>query len=460
MNALQRVNFGQITGQKVSPATIGGGFGYSPASAMNQYFSLEPAQNSFDLGKGPGNPQPGRSPQVAQHQPYETGMLKQMLTMMLQLMMQMMQHLLGQGQRPQGTGTPGNGADKAPNSTVADKKPEGYASTGTGTTSNGADKAPDSTVSDKKPEECANTGARAKGNGADKVPESTVADKKPEEYGTKSPNPQDSRPYANRPGETDTEGVKDPLVTREYTGGTKGSITGDPHFTGFDGETYDVMGEAGKTYNLLSDKGVQVNGKFVQWGDKGATVLGSVGLTVGDSKIQYDNNGAPSINGETMEKGRAYQLDDGGVAVWDGNKLTVRTDEYDINVTQRKDPKGNYLNVAVEINEGGPMADGVAPDGLLGQTADNQAGKKQGDLGLDQGQQGGTVIDGVICDYEEGGLFTHDSKTSRYGAEVGNVQKDKDGVSVEVQDPAGNIIYKDPARKTEASNHQEKKQAA
>jgi hypothetical protein len=67
-----------------------------------------------------------------------------------------------------------------------------------------------------------------------------------------------------------------------------------------------------------------------------------------------------------------------------------------------KDKGINYLDSTVKLL-GSPFADNVKPHGLIGQTADGIAGLKN--TGIDQGKQGGTVIDGSIVDYEVQDLF-------------------------------------------------------
>jgi hypothetical protein len=229
-----------------------------------------------------------------------------------------------------------------------------------------------------------------------------------------------------------------------YNGGGNGNYWGDPHLVGFDGEKYDVMGQPGKTYNMLSDEGVQYNTTFAKWGSQGATVISKAGIQVGDQKIYFDRSGdAPTINGQAMIEGDDVALPDGGSASWDGTKLTVKTQEYTIDLEAKDlgNPKGAYLESHVSINDGGPFSDFVAPHGLLGQTADGVAGQK--DTGHDQGDQGGTVIDGTVADYEEADLWSHSDKFSRFGVQVDSVQTqtDADGNVIKTFDMNGNVLF-------------------
>jgi hypothetical protein len=176
------------------------------------------------------------------------------------------------------------------------------------------------------------------------------------------------------------------------------------------------MGQAGKSYNMLSDKDFQYNTQFEDWqdGSNVNTAIGAAGIQIGNSKVSLDaNTGKAAVDGTDMTIGQQVSLDDGGSATWDGTKLDVSSNEYNVDLTVQTDPRGiKYLDSNVKITSD-PFADGVKPHGLLGQTADGIAGQKN--TGVDQGKQGGTVIDGTIQDYEVSGLFdTTSSKYSRF----------------------------------------------
>ncbi len=138
-----------------------------------------------------------------------------------------------------------------------------------------------------------------------------------------------------------------------------GSIVGDPHFTGADGEHYDVQGHAGQTYNLLSDNGIEVNGRFQAYGDNGATTVGEMGITVrGDDgrnhRIDIQPGGKLEIDGQCYGNGCFL----GGMVEKDGNTITVNTRNYDLKVTDG----GGYLDTQIDANGA------RRPDGLWGQS--------------------------------------------------------------------------------------------
>ena len=85
--------------------------------------------------------------------------------------------------------------------------------------------------------------------------------------------------------------------------------------------------------------------------------------------------------------------------------LNFSNSEYTINLSDDPNDK-NALKSDVKIKDGvNPLADGVAPHGLLGQTADGTAGVHKGVNNQNVKKQGGTVIDGTVDQYEVNDLF-------------------------------------------------------
>ena len=174
-----------------------------------------------------------------------------------------------------------------------------------------------------------------------------------------------------------------------------------------DGGNYDVQGSAGKTYNILSDKGLQVNAEFKKYGNATATAMGEVGITMGKDQVEIDSAGKLMINGEAKQDG-AYQVN-GNTVEKHGDKVSVQTAEYKISSTI----ENSYINLS--FSSSNVMSDGVDPHGLWGQTADGDGVARNGDTG--SGAQGGGAIeklDGTISAkgdkttvnlYEVGGLF-------------------------------------------------------
>jgi hypothetical protein len=193
--------------------------------------------------------------------------------------------------------------------------------------------------------------------------------------------------------------TEDPIAANEH-----GRIWGDPHFEGGDGGKYDVQGEAGKTYSLLTDEGLDLRGRFDAW-SAGVTVVGKTGLTLtGEdgqtSEIAFNKDGTATIDGEVMEEGKTYDLADGGTTVLEGNELTVKTAEgYTIKQSTQGSGDRAYINIDVTTGENG-VGSGQLPGGLLGQSFDADSEARVG-----SGNQGESAIDGSVEDYEVDALF-------------------------------------------------------
>jgi hypothetical protein len=198
--------------------------------------------------------------------------------------------------------------------------------------------------------------------------------------------------------------ANDPYAPAPVFSNTPGAYEGDPHLTGFDGEKYDVMGQSGKIYNMLSDKNFQYNTAFMALGPTGNTAIGNAGILVGIDQLGFDAKvGIPTLNGTALAVNKKATLADGtSTALWDGTTFTVDSPEYEVALKLQKEFGTQNLQSTIKLL-GSPFADDVKPHGLLGQTADGVAGNK--DTGTDQGNQGGTVIDGSINDYEVNSLF-------------------------------------------------------
>ncbi len=169
-----------------------------------------------------------------------------------------------------------------------------------------------------------------------------------------------------------------------------GRIWGDPHFIGQDGDKYDVQGEAGKSYNLLSDKNFQMNGKFEKFGNDGATVVGKMGIAAGSDQIDVAKDGAVSVNGKALKEGDTVALANGGSVKYGDGKVSIDSGEWKTDVAFQGSGDNAYLNIDVKTENA--IADGVKPHGLLGQTFDADSDVRKGDEG--SGAQGGGAIEG------------------------------------------------------------------
>lgn len=199
------------------------------------------------------------------------------------------------------------------------------------------------------------------------------------------------------------------------------TIWGDPHFVGADGGKYDVHGEAGKTYNILSDQDFQMNSLFRGAGN-GVTFMSVVGFTLGTDQISVAEGGEVKVNGQVVGEGEHLN----GVVTKEGREVTIKHGEYEIVLDT-----GTNDGLYVDFKSQNVAADGVMPHGLWGQTADGDGEARNGDQGSDA--QGGGVIertDGTITEsgdkttvqaYEVSGLFdTNFTNFNRFSGGNGN----------------------------------------
>ena len=173
-----------------------------------------------------------------------------------------------------------------------------------------------------------------------------------------------------------------------------GRIWGDPHFIGQDGGKYDVQGEAGKSYNLLSDKDFQMNGRFDQYKNTdGLTVVGQVGIAAGSDQIEVNKTGEVLVNGQELKAGDKVQLEDGGYVEYHayGGGVTVESGEWKTDIDFQNKGSGPTAHLNIDVSTDNAVADGVKPHGLLGQTFDADDDARNGDKG--KGTQGGGAIE-------------------------------------------------------------------
>ena len=173
-----------------------------------------------------------------------------------------------------------------------------------------------------------------------------------------------------------------------------GRIWGDPHFIGQDGGKYDVQGEAGKSYNLLSDKDFQMNGRFDQYKNTdGLTVVGQVGIAAGSDQIEVNKTGEVLVNGQELKAGDKVQLEAGGYVEYhaNGGGVTVESGEWKTDIDFQNKGSGPTAHLNIDVSTDNAVADGVKPHGLLGQTFDADDDARNGDKG--KGTQGGGAIE-------------------------------------------------------------------
>lgn len=136
-----------------------------------------------------------------------------------------------------------------------------------------------------------------------------------------------------RPDRTETP--DEPAKPRQTV---TGKIVGDPVYHGADGEYYKILGQANKIYNLFSDDGIQLNGKYTSFdmgaGKKGnaITELGFVNngkettLKLNGTKLQVNSLGK-SMEFDTGPNATSANFEDENIS-WNGKskKLTFKAE--------------------------------------------------------------------------------------------------------------------------------------
>ena len=171
-----------------------------------------------------------------------------------------------------------------------------------------------------------------------------------------------------------------PVAANEHA-----KIWGDPHILDADGGKYDFQ-QTG-IYNVLNDKGINLNAKIVAGSGK-ATLISDAGLVVGNRTVDMKANGTVTIGYTdpahksskiTLADGQAVSLDNNSTISRMGDQLTINTGEYKMQVDLNRTYQGvQYLNMDVWSKAGGVFSDGKMPSGLLGETFDAGAETQTG----------------------------------------------------------------------------------
>lgn len=197
--------------------------------------------------------------------------------------------------------------------------------------------------------------------------------------------------------------AKNPIAAGETA-----RIWGDPHVVDADGGKFDVMGKAGKYFNLFNDQGISLNGKFEAAG-KDVTVIGSSGLTLGkgtqQSIIQFSARpqAQATLNGEVIKINATQELPDGSLISLskDGRTLTVKTPEgYTITQNVAKEGSNGELDITIKSGNNGVGSDGILPGGILGETFDADTLMRNS-----QDKQGRGALNQDVSNYAVNHLF-------------------------------------------------------
>jgi len=170
----------------------------------------------------------------------------------------------------------------------------------------------------------------------------------------------------------------EPVASSEY-GRIGINHRGVENLGGGDGDNCDLSCKKGAIYNLLSDSKLSFRGKFEKLmpdfiSKDSPNQIVETGLSLGEGlfkdDIEFGVDGYASINGQPMDEGSIYNLENGASASIDkrGTQtvLTVTTEEgYTINQI------AGDRQIEIEVTTGDRGVDnGQMPEGLLGETFD------------------------------------------------------------------------------------------
>lgn len=237
----------------------------------------------------------------------------------------------------------------------------------------------------------------------------------------------------------------------------RGNAFQDPHVNAFHGDRFDLHGEDGAAYCLLSAQNVVLNAVVEEHAFNvfNLKVHGSfftrAGLVLRSNKtrtvVTIDYHPHASLveyNGLPFDVGAAATLEDISVRLPHINALEVNTSQWAIKVTAHAinygvlkerylNDKPDQLDVNIVPLED-PLKKGVAPHGIIGQTADGDDmavdGAKddlrelskhamKGSGGLYEvfpRAQAEGAIEGAIDDYKVGSVLSTEFKFSRFGS--------------------------------------------
>jgi hypothetical protein len=180
------------------------------------------------------------------------------------------------------------------------------------------------------------------------------------------------------------------VLPKAYGVNQSSTLWGDPHIADADradktndkAVSFDVT-EAG-LYNILEDRGVQLNAKFEKFPQWGPTVTTEIGLNLNGAKILVSADGTTTVNGSKLMDGQKTTLPNGATITKSGLGLKIATNpdsgEYDIEITAidsgHKNDAGStifYLDTKISSRSKGVGQDGVAPKGILGEGFDEDS---------------------------------------------------------------------------------------
>jgi len=201
-------------------------------------------------------------------------------------------------------------------------------------------------------------------------------------------------------------------------GELEGSVVADPHFIGFDGAKYDIVGAPGKIFNLISQPHIQINARFnkpCEDSSKNQDIIDELGVLINGHQIFFDLFHTATVDGVVIQAHHIkYPIgDESSTIEWTWPHMyELVTPSLNFSVVQNlgdnKDIKGTKNCLGGWMDSYYHSIDETVPThGLLGQTINFSEGKETDD-------EGTGIIEGVYTDYIVSSLFTADFKYNQY----------------------------------------------
>jgi len=188
--------------------------------------------------------------------------------------------------------------------------------------------------------------------------------------------------------------------------GYGGIVQGDPHFTGFQGEKFEVDGEPSKVFNLLSDKRIQLNAFFTPPCGGWKSFMGAFGLKIGSHRITFNKTGTFLEEEELL--GEVKLVDPPATIQKFNHTLVILAEGYYMKFERMFNVyRCRHVDLAA-VNVISKSL--VNPHGLLGQTYHHNHTNA---VNL-HSHQGEGEIEGTYRDYKVSHLFADDFKFNRY----------------------------------------------
>jgi hypothetical protein len=147
-----------------------------------------------------------------------------------------------------------------------------------------------------------------------------------------------------------------------------GSLWGSDNIQGANGQRFEFKAQPGKTYNLLSDSGVQVNGEYGRPARRGAEPnLKNIGIVDKQgNQVQIGADNSLKINGKAVTQDGTYTVGD-ALVTKKGDLITYDSQHYDMAFRGN----GKELEAGFQATNAGEKR---APGGVWGQTLNAKDG--------------------------------------------------------------------------------------